>query len=136
MEYRKVSDRGCGAQHAHFDSRSRCVLRRLESHYLSNSDEALMFALLTDFVDADTEHASSDRELIDRASEGIRKLNARYGQSGHEPFYLFHRRRQWNVSENKWMGWERKRGKLMEFGRLLQGRNDTSYQVQIGNLDN
>ena len=110
------------------------LLRRLESHYLSNSDEALMFALLTDYVDADSEHVSDDRELVERASDGIRQLNKRYKGDGHEPFYLFHRQRQWNASEGKWMGWERKRGKLMEFGRLLQGRIDTSYDVQIGNL--
>ena len=110
------------------------LLRRLESHYLSNSDEALMFALLTDYADADSEHTADDRELLERASNGIRQLNERYKAEGHEPFYLFHRRRQWNASEGTWMGWERKRGKLMEFGRLLQGRTDTSYDVQIGNL--
>ncbi len=111
------------------------LLRRLESHYLSNSDEALLFALLTDFVDADSEHTTEDDELVRQASDGIRKLNERYASGDHEPFYLFHRRRQWNAAEAKWMGWERKRGKLMEFGQLLQGSRATSYTVQVGNLE-
>ena len=32
--------------------------------------------------------------------------------------------------ENKWMGWERKRGKLEEFNRLLRGARDTSFVVR------
>ena len=38
-----------------------------------------------------------------------------------ERFLLFHRKRVWNESEGKWMGWERKRGKLRELNRLLRG---------------
>ena len=32
------------------------------------------------------------------------------------------------------MGWERKRGKLEEFNRLLRGATDTSFTVQVGEL--
>ena len=32
------------------------------------------------------------------------------------------------------MGWERKRGKLLEFNRLLRGATDTSFTVQLGDL--
>lgn len=110
------------------------LLSRLESHYLSNSDDALLFALLTDFTDAPKEATSQDGALLDRAIAGIRRLNRRYQQTERQPFYLFHRRRQWNASEGTWMGWERKRGKLMEFGRLLQGEGETSYDVQEGDL--
>jgi cyclic beta-1,2-glucan synthetase len=110
------------------------LLSRLESHYLSNSDAALHFALLTDFNDAPTEETSKDAALLDRAIAGIRKLNDRYQQEGRRPFYLFHRRRQWNAAEQTWMGWERKRGKLMEFGKLLHGEQATSYSVQEGDL--
>lgn len=110
------------------------LLGRLESHYLSNSDRALTFALLTDFVDSNQEHSEQDDDLVNRASEGIHCLNERYVQDGRAPFYLFHRRRQWNEAEGKWMGWERKRGKLMEFGQLLRGSVSTSYTVQIGDM--
>ena len=33
------------------------------------------------------------------------------------------------------MGWERKRGKLHEFNRLLRGATDTSFTVQHGRID-
>ena len=33
------------------------------------------------------------------------------------------------------MGWERKRGKIEEFNRLLRGATDTSFSTQIGRLD-
>ena len=32
------------------------------------------------------------------------------------------------------MGWERKRGKLMEFNRLLLGEDNTSYTTQVGDV--
>ena len=32
------------------------------------------------------------------------------------------------------MGWERKRGKIEEFNRLLRGASDTSFSVQVGEL--
>ena len=48
---------------------------------------------------------------------------------GADIFFLFHRRRLWNEAQGCWMGWERKRGKLLEFNRLLRGARDTSYAV-------
>jgi cyclic beta-1,2-glucan synthetase len=35
----------------------------------------------------------------------------------------------WNAGERKWIGWERKRGKLREFNRLLRGDLNTSFSV-------
>ncbi|HSM57816.1 MAG TPA: glucoamylase family protein [Candidatus Sulfomarinibacteraceae bacterium] len=108
------------------------LAQQLELHYLRNPDRNLRFALLTDFADADTEVTARDDELILAAVTAIDNLNNR-----HEApvFYLFHRRRQWNPSEGVWMGWERKRGKLHEFNRLLRGDSETSYVVQEGDLD-
>jgi len=110
------------------------LLDRLEIHYVSNPEAQLRFALLTDFADAATEVLDTDQAVIEQAVNGIRKLNAQYQGQGHQPFYLFHRSRQWNENEGVWMGWERKRGKLMEFNQLLHGRHDTSYSVQEGDL--
>ena len=33
----------------------------------------------------------------------------------------------WNESERRWIGWERKRGKLHELNRLLRGATDTTF---------
>jgi cyclic beta-1,2-glucan synthetase len=40
---------------------------------------------------------------------------------------LLHRKRIWNDSERRWIGWERKRGKLHELNRLLRGATDTTF---------
>ncbi len=107
------------------------LLGRLEVHYLANSDLHIYFALLGDFPDADSEHAAGDVLLLEAAGKGIEELNLRYSDRDEAPrFHLFHRRRLWNASEGRWMGWERKRGKLEEFNRLLRGASDTSFIVR------
>jgi cyclic beta-1,2-glucan synthetase len=96
----------------------------LEVHYLSNPAGDAHFALLSDWLDADQEILPEDALLLSVAVAGIDELNAKYGEGR---FFVFHRKRGWNPSENKWMGWERKRGKLHEFNRLLRGANNTSF---------
>jgi len=96
----------------------------LEVHYLSNPVGDVYFALLSDWVDADRETLPEDALLLNIAISGVDALNAKYGK---QRFFLYHRKRRWNPSENKWMGWERKRGKLHEFNRLLRGAADTSF---------
>ena len=44
-------------------------------------------------------------------------------------FLLFHRKRRWNEGEGRWMGWERKRGKLHELNALLRGSTTTDILV-------
>ena len=102
---------------------------RLEIHYLANHEGDLCFALLSDWVDAPSENMQGDEELLAAAAEGIEKLNERHGPApgGHRRFLLFHRRRVWNESQRKWMGWERKRGKLHELNLLLRGNSNTTF---------
>ncbi len=106
------------------------LLERLEVHFLANQDEHLHYALLGDFADAPAEQMPEDAALLDVAANGIAELNNRYSRDGLQTFHLFHRRRLWNSSENSWMGWERKRGKLHEFNRVLRGARDTSFILQ------
>lgn len=108
------------------------LIERLELHYLANPDPRLWFALLTDFADAPTEKMRNDDALIQATTLAIGSLNQRYADAGPVRFFLFHRRRQWNESQNCWMGWERKRGKLEEFFQLLRGVETTSFDVRTG----
>ena len=103
-------------------------IERLEVHYLSNPDDNFIFALLSDWCDSATEHAADDQSLLDEAAARIARVNERYGHAGGSVrFFLLHRRRVWNQSEGKWIGWERKRGKLHELNRLLRGATDTTF---------
>lgn len=105
------------------------LVERLEIHYLSNPDPHLRYALLTDWSDAPEESAPKDEALVQQVLDGIRTLNRRHAGDGPPLFFLFHRKRLWNPVQNCWMGWERKRGKLSEFNRLLLGARDTTYSV-------
>jgi cyclic beta-1,2-glucan synthetase len=110
------------------------LVERLEVHYLSNPDPALRFALLTDFADAPAEHQDRDAAILEAASARITALNEKYCAGGPHRFFLCHRRRQWNPVQGCWMGWERKRGKLLEFNRLLRGDRETSFAVVTPDL--
>ncbi|MDB5740179.1 MAG: glycosyltransferase 36, partial [Alphaproteobacteria bacterium] len=99
----------------------------LEIHYLSNPDARLQFILLSDWADGDSEAMPDDTGLLQRARDGIAELNGRYARGGPPLFILLHRRRLWNPAQGRWMGWERKRGKLHELNRLLRGADDTSF---------
>ena len=111
------------------------LTRQLELHYLRNPEPGLLFALLTDFRDADSETLPEDIALVNHAVTAIETLNAKYERpsssgsisGGNHPFYLLHRKRLWNQSEGKWMGWERKRGKLHEMNLLLRGGLNLSF---------
>ncbi|HLF82643.1 MAG TPA: carbohydrate-binding protein, partial [Blastocatellia bacterium] len=107
----------------------RALLENIEVHFLANRDENIYYALLGDFADASLEDMPDDDGLLETATKGIEELNSRYSEPETDRFHLFHRRRKWNPVEGKWMGWERKRGKLHEFNRLLRGASDTSYIV-------
>ncbi len=102
---------------------------RLEIHFLANPDGDLRFALLSDWVDAPSESLQGDDELLAAAADGIARLNQRHGPApgGSERFFLFHRKRVWNESQRKWMGWERKRGKLHELNHFLRGDSNTTF---------
>jgi hypothetical protein len=104
----------------------------LEVRYLGNQDPNIHYALLSDLPDSPSE-PREDHPLIDLASELIAKLNEKYGSEGMGTFFLFHRHRVYNPRERLWMGWERKRGKLMDLNNLLRGGFD-SFPVKIGNL--
>ena len=93
----------------------------LEIRFLANREQNLHFSLLTDFTDADSETNPDDLLLLNLASEKIQQLNEKYSRTGNSDiFYLFHRPRKWNAKENKWMGYERKRGKLSALNALLR----------------
>ncbi len=105
----------------------------LEVRYLGNDDNSLTWVLLADVPDAKSEHAASDELLISCARAGIEKLNLRHPRSEHAPrFMLFFRARIWNEGEQRWMGWERKRGKIEEFNRYILGDRSTTLQLIVG----
>ena len=108
------------------------LIETLEIHHLANRDEHLHFALLTDFRDATVETLPGDVPLLQRARAGVELLNHKYPAANQSIFFLLHRPRRLNVSEGVWMGYERKRGKLMEFNALLRGGPRERFSEIVG----
>ena len=111
------------------------LLEKIEIHYLGNADPNLFFALLSDFEDASSATVPQDEAYLARAVAGISRLNRKYVPNSPDRFHIFHRARQWNASESRWIGWERKRGKIQEFNSLLRGIKKTSFTTATAPLD-
>ncbi len=104
----------------------------VEVRFLGNHNHNVHFALLTDLPDSRSEPREDD-PLVDLCAELISGLNEKYAGRGMGSFLVFHRHRIYNPREEVWMGWERKRGKLMDLNRLLRNEYD-SFPVKVGDL--
>jgi hypothetical protein len=109
------------------------AVRDLEIRFLANRDANIHFALLTDPPDAGQQFDEKDK-LAGQCAQLIDAMNAKYAGEGKGSFFLFHRHRAYNPSEGIWMAWERKRGKLLDFNKLLLGTSD-NFPVKAGNLE-
>jgi len=109
------------------EGRVKELLGNLECHYLSNREENLYFTLIGAFRDSNSANMEDDEKIIETTMCGIKELNRKYSGEGQDKFYFFHRKRQYNEKNNKWIGWERKRGALIEFNDLVLGSVNTSF---------
>ncbi len=100
---------------------TRELLQKLEYHWLANREDQAQFALLTDWLDAPDASQSGDAALLREALAQLAALNARYPAAPQAPprFLLLHRPRSWCETQQRWLGWERKRGKLEQLLRAL-----------------
>ncbi len=103
------------------ENRVKDIMKNLENHFLVNREDNLYFALVGDFRDSSSQCSPEDAKIIDAALDGIKDLNRRYSAEGRDIFQFFYRQRSFNDRCNRWMGWERKRGALLEFNEMLLG---------------
>ncbi|WP_416825165.1 GH36-type glycosyl hydrolase domain-containing protein [Ectobacillus polymachus] len=108
------------------------VMDRLLVHYLANLQQNIYFGVLADFADAKQETDAFDEQLVAHAIQRIDAFRKKYGS---DKFFLFHRSRLYNEIDNVYMGWERKRGKLVEFVELLSGSKETSFTTVHGDKE-
>jgi cyclic beta-1,2-glucan synthetase len=109
----------------------RRAVQALEIRFLANRDANLHFALLSDPPDSIQPFDEKDA-LAPLCSQLVEQLNDKYARDGKGSFSHLHRHRVYNSSEELWMGWERKRGKLLDFNRFLLGQGDP-FPVKAGN---
>ena len=90
----------------------------LEKYYLANKSNNLFFTLLGDCSESNVLELDIDKELSDYGREVSENLNRKYGK---KIFSFVYRRRAFNEGEGKYLGYERKRGALLHFNKLLLG---------------
>ncbi|OPF58703.1 glycosyl transferase [Clostridium baratii] len=110
------------------------LVEKLEVSYLGNKEENVYFVILGDFQDCEHETTKNDKNLNDFALKQIEKLNKKYCISNNKFFYL-NRKRVYNSKEEKFIGRERKRGKIMEFISLLKGDKNHTFNVISSPID-
>lgn len=118
------------------ESKVKSLVKDMEVYYLANKENNLYFALLGDYKDSENEKEENDKTIIETALAQVRELNEKYSKNEEDIFYFFNRHRQYNEKEGIWIGWERKRGKLVEFNDLIRGSKNTSYNVISGDVKN
>ena len=116
------------------EKQTRELIDQLEVFYLANNEENLHFAIVGDFKDSANRELPGEDIILDTAIKRIKNLNQKYAQDTEDLFFLFHRDRNRSENHSSWMGWERKRGAIIEFNRLLRGSKNTSFTTCIGNL--
>jgi hypothetical protein len=113
----------------------RDLFEELEARYLSNQDPNLHFGLLTDLADAAARPFDEDKNLlVNLAVQMIDDLNAKYAQERGGKFVLLHRHRVFNAKQGVWMGWERKRGKLLDLNKYLLNELD-AFPIKAGPVE-
>ena len=112
------------------------LLEHLEVLALGNLDRCLHFAILSDFADTDTADVPEDAAIARTGADGRRGAQPQVRRRTRQPLLSCFIATGIGIpSEQAWIGWERKRGKIEEFNRLLRGATDTSFSTQVGDLD-
>ncbi|MDD2728627.1 glucoamylase family protein [Malikia sp.] len=118
------------------------LVHRLRLHYLANPERHAQFALLSDWVDADQAQMPADAQSLNRVTQQIMALNARHPRTAQEAgipprFIVLHRERQFSETEQRWIGWERKRGKIESLiAALAQGESSAFMNLgEVSRLD-
>lgn len=108
------------------EERVKKMMESLEVYYLANQGEKLYFALLGDVSEVDKEKMDYDEEIMQVGQAEALRLNKKYGK---EIFYFLYRKRVFNSSQGKWLGYERKRGMITEFNRFLLTGEQGTFQI-------
>ena len=114
------------------------LARKLEVYYIANKSPNLYFTILGDSTESTKKEEEKDKEIIEEGLKQIEKLNKKYKQEENEApiFNFIYRKRLYNEKEEKYLGWERKRGMIWQFNEYLLGNIEDPFRVNTIELLN
>lgn len=102
---------------------------RLYKLYASNPRDGIMITAVCDLPAEQVPITSDDRAIIDSLGEVIEKLNS----SAPNKFSCIVRKRTYSKVQDEYMGWERKRGAIIELCRYMsEGKGD--FYAMLGDF--
>jgi cyclic beta-1,2-glucan synthetase len=106
----------------------------LESFYLVNKSDNLYFTLLGDVKAGQEKIMPFDKDISKFGQEYAENLNKKYKK---DIFFFIYRKRIWNKKEDCYLGYERKRGALLQFNKILLGESlDENKYFNVNMLHN
>lgn len=102
------------------------MINNLETYYLANKMDNLYFCLLGDASEEEEENVPHDEDVANTGLQEIEKLNEKYNTN---IFHFIYRKRVYNSAQEKWLGYERKRGMITEFNDFLINKNQGTFKV-------
>jgi hypothetical protein len=100
------------------------LFNRLEDFYLAEQNPNRFYAIVCNLPDSLRKKTAADEKIISSAIARVEALNAKYG----EHFGIFVRERKYSRSEQKYIGWERKRGAVLELCRFMRGEKTSVFR--------
>lgn len=101
------------------------MFNKIETYYLANKDKNIYFSLLGDCTTSEKKVENIDENIIEIGIKKAKELNEKYNEKNR--FNFLYRKRRWNSKEEKFLGWERKRGLLLQFNELLISKNNEDF---------
>jgi cyclic beta-1,2-glucan synthetase len=106
------------------------VLQCVVQNYVAAREKNMSMVVLLDYEDAESQAPSQkDLMLIDYCYNQLKYLNEKFALAGKQIFYGAIRERCYSISEDLWIGWERKRGKVAELFNLVLGKSSSLSSV-------
>lgn len=99
------------------------MIKKMEITYLANRSKNIYYMLLGDCISSDKQNIDLDDKIVEYAEKKLKALNEKYPDN-HVLFNFMYRKRVYSKGEGSYMGWERKRGALSEFNKLILGKYD------------
>ena len=112
------------------------LFKKLEVFYLANESKNLYFSLLGDCSESDKKEEKFDKEVIEEGLNQVKRLNKKYSNDLEFPiFHFIYREREFNNSEGKYLGWERKRGLLTQFNEYILKHEKNKFRINTINQE-